>query len=308
MWCESSTPISPPKVLKKVRVRGVLVDFSAKSINSYYSLEHVPSEPFDRLHEHPDYPEVIRVLTNGRGEWKVISAGHAVHFKAKHLAFIPKVWHHFITSRLIPTTNVCEVTAKRALLNYAILQDIPFDVGQVIEDAILHNRDAKMNLGHPFLISGLCKRTGVPLDDNEAWLHPVKAISVKRDTPGVPRPEGVYDSDHEPSDEDELHEYQARYASWAIPRETLASPPPTHPHHHHSSLRRQLPPVLHPILRTRCSPLLSASMHSGTRPRSTESSSHRIWRLSVLICVLYWPIRPSFFSSSSPCRLRLHSS
>ena len=78
-------------VLKKVRVRGILVDFSAESINSFYSLDHVPSEPFDRLHEHPDYPEVIRVLTNGRGEWKVNSAGHAVHFKAKHLAFIPKV-------------------------------------------------------------------------------------------------------------------------------------------------------------------------------------------------------------------------
>ena len=153
-------------VLKKVRVRRVLVDFSAESINSYYSLDHVPSEPFDRLYEHPDYPEVIRVLTNGRGEWKINSEGHAVHFKAKHLAFIPKVWHHFITSRLVPTMNVCEVTVTRALLNYAIIQDIPFDVGQVIEDAILHNRDPKMNLGHPFLIFGLYKRAGVPLDDN----------------------------------------------------------------------------------------------------------------------------------------------
>ena len=97
-------------------------------------------------------------------------------------------------------------------------------------------------------------------------------------------------------------------APWAIPRETLASPRPTHRYHHHSSLRRHLPPVHHPILRTRCSHLLSASMHSGMRPRSTESSSHRIWRLSVLTCGLYWPIRPSFFSSSSPCRPRSHSS
>ena len=217
-------------VLKKVRVRGILVDFSAESINSFYSLDHVPSEPFDWLHEHPDYPEVIRVLTNGRGEWKVNSADHAIHFKAKHLAFIPKFWHHFITSRLIPTTNVCEVTAKRALLNYAILQDIPFDVGQVIEDAILHNRDAKMNLGHPFLIFGLCKRAGVPLDNNEAWLHPIKAISVKRDTPGVPRPEGPYDSGHEPSDEDELHEYQACYGFLGDPQgdigQSSSHPPP----------------------------------------------------------------------------------
>ena len=37
-------------VLKKVRVREVLVDFSAKSINQYYNLDPVPSEPFDRLH------------------------------------------------------------------------------------------------------------------------------------------------------------------------------------------------------------------------------------------------------------------
>ena len=127
---------------------------------------------------------------------------------------------------------MCEVTAKRALLNFAILQDIPFDVGQVIEDAILHNRDAKMNLGHPFPIFSLCKRVGVPLDENEAWLHPIKAISVKRDTPGVPRPEGVYDSGHEPSDDDELHDYQARYGSLGDPQGDISqssSHPPLPP-------------------------------------------------------------------------------
>ena len=112
-----------------------------------------------------------------------------MHFKAKHLAYIPKVWHHFITSLLIPMTNVCEVTAKRTLLNYAIIQDIPFYVDQVIDDAILYNKDVKMNLGHPFLIYDLCKQVGVPLEDNEAWIHPIKAIMVKKDKPGVPRPE-----------------------------------------------------------------------------------------------------------------------
>ena len=165
-------------VLKRVRVLNVLVDFSVKSINRYYNLEPVNLEAYDRLHEHPNYPEVLRMLTNGHGEWKLNSEGHTVHFKAKHLAYIPKVWHHFITSCLIPTTNVCEVTTKRALLNYAIIQDIPFDVGQVIEDAILYNKDAKMNLRHPFLIYGLCKQTGVPLEDNEAWILPIKAIIV----------------------------------------------------------------------------------------------------------------------------------
>ena len=84
------------------------------------------------------------------------------------------------------------MTTKRALLNYAIIQDIPFDVRQVIEDVILYKKkDAKMNLKHPFLIYGLCKKVGVPLEDNEAWIHPIKAIVVKKDKPGVPRPEEV---------------------------------------------------------------------------------------------------------------------
>ena len=61
-----------------------------------------------------------------------------------------------------------------------------------------------MNLGHPFLIHDLCKRAGEPLEDNEAWIYPIKAIMVKRDKPGVPRPEGLYDPGNEPSDEDEV--------------------------------------------------------------------------------------------------------
>ena len=95
---------------------------------------------------------------------------------------------------------------------------------------------------------------------------------------------------------------------WAIPRGTLSSPRPTHLHHHHSRPRWQLPPVPHPTSRTRCSHLLSALTHSGTRPRSTESSSHRIWRRFALMCVLCWPTRPLFFSSSSHSRLSLLSS
>ena len=89
---------------------------------------------------------------------------------------------------------------------------------------------------------------------------------------------------------------------WAIPRGMLGSPRPNHLHRHHRSPQRRLTPVLPPTSRTRCSPLLSALMPSGTRPRSTESSSHRTWRHSALICVRCWPTRPLFFSSSSPSR------
>ena len=75
-------------VLKKVQVRGVLVDFSAKSINTYYNLEPVNAEPYDRLYANPNYLEILRILTNGQGEWKLNNEGHVVHFKAKHSAYV----------------------------------------------------------------------------------------------------------------------------------------------------------------------------------------------------------------------------
>ena len=91
--------------------------------------------------------------------------------------------------------------------------------------------------------------------------------------------------------------------SRAIPRGILGSPRLTHLHHHHRSPRRQLTPVPPLTSRTRCSPLLSALMPSRTRPRSPESSSHRIWRRFALICVQCWPTRPLFLNSNSRFRL-----
>ena len=51
-------------ILKRVQVHRVLLDFSTKSINRYYNLELVNSEAYDRLYENPNYPEVLRMLTN----------------------------------------------------------------------------------------------------------------------------------------------------------------------------------------------------------------------------------------------------
>ena len=59
-----------------------------------------------------------------------------------------------------------------------------------------------MNLGHRFLIYGMCKNAGVPLEDKEAWIHPIKVIIVIKDRLDVPRSEAIYDSGHEPSDEE----------------------------------------------------------------------------------------------------------
>ena len=96
--------------------------------------------------------------------------------------------------------------------------------------------------------------------------------------------------------------------SLAIPRTILGSPLLTHHHHHHhSSPQRQPHPVPPLTWRTRCSPLLSALTHSGMRPRSTESSLHRIWRPFALTCVRFWPTMQLFSNSSSLSRPSLRS-
>ena len=93
----------------------------------------------------------------------------------------------------------------------------------------------------------------MPLDDNEAWLHPIKAIYVKRDKPGVPRPEGIYNSGHKPSDEDELPDYRARFGFLGDPQgdigQSSSHPPPPPPHQPPQAAPSSPPPNLEdPVL------------------------------------------------------------
>ena len=47
--------------------------------------------------------------------------------------------------------------------------------------------------------------------DNEAWIHPIKAIIVKKDKQSLPRLEEVYNSGNKPSNEDDLRSYYSRF-------------------------------------------------------------------------------------------------
>ena len=63
------------------------------------------------------------------------------------------------------------------------------------------------------------------------WIHPIKAIIVKKDKPGVPMPKEVYDSGNEPSDEDDLRDYQSRFGipvgdQGEVGQSSIQPPPP----------------------------------------------------------------------------------
>ena len=159
-----------------------------------------------------------------------------------------------------------------------------------------------MNLGHPFLIYGLCKQVGVPLDTMRRGYTPSRPYQLRGTNRAYHDLRGSTIPAMSPRTRTSFTTIRLVLDSWAIPRGTLGSPRLTHLHHHHRHPRRQLPPAPHPTSRTRCSPLLSALILSRTRPRSTESSSGGTWRRSALICIQCWPTRPLFFSSSSPSR------
>ena len=109
----------------------------------------------------------------------------------------------------------------------------------------------------------------MPLDDNEAWLHLIKTISVKRDKPGVPRPEGVYDSGHEPSDKDEFHDYQARFGLLGDPQGDIGQ----------SSSHQPPPPPQQPMEAARPSPDLEDPVLSLTERFDAfwdETQEHRV--------------------------------
>ena len=196
----------------KVWVRGKWVTFDSETINRFYNLPNVNDEDYQRLLERPNYAEIIISLIDGQAQWKTNSQDHAVNVNAKHLLYVPRVWHHFITSWILPSTNICEVTKERATLNYVILKHIQFNVGKIREEAIWYNRDKKMNLGHPFLISRLCKQVGVQSSNQEDLFHPIKVLQVKKRN-GAPKPQVNIDSDHESiSEVDEANEQATKPA------------------------------------------------------------------------------------------------
>ena len=200
--------------------------FDSETINRFYNQPNVNDEDYQRLLERPNYAEIIKSITDGQAQWKTNSKGHAVNFKAKHLLYVPRVWHHFITSRILPNINVCEVTKERATLNYSILKDIKFNVGKMIKEEIWYNKDGKMNLGQPFLIFQLCKEARVQSSNQEDLLHPIKAIQV-RNKKGDPKPQGIVDSYKEATSEKEEDDNEkAQEPIPSFPEESFSSKDP----------------------------------------------------------------------------------
>lgn len=95
-----------------------------------------------------------------------------INFPTSGLTGNCKAWHHFIIAKLVPSSNISEVTKGRALLNYAIQKGYSFDVG--IQNSILSILAGSVtsSLGDSSLIHDLCIQRGVTMRESNEVLHP----------------------------------------------------------------------------------------------------------------------------------------
>ncbi|XP_022845662.1 uncharacterized protein LOC111368573 isoform X1 [Olea europaea var. sylvestris] len=117
----------------KVFVWAFWIKFGSFSINRFYHTQDIPNDDYSRLRdEGVDLDEIIRTIARLGAEWKR-SASDVTHFPSFGLIPNCKIWHHFTSSKLIPSSNTSEVTKERALLNFVIQKGYSIDVGRVIQ-------------------------------------------------------------------------------------------------------------------------------------------------------------------------------
>ena len=138
-----------------VYVRGKWVDFSVAVINRVYNLVDDDRDAYRALFQDTYYQMIMRFLTRGRGVWKRHpSTFEVIAFQLKALKPIPKVWYNFICATLKPSLYLSTVTRDKTIMLYAIVQDIKFNVGNVIERRIIESTQGQCigALIHPSLI------------------------------------------------------------------------------------------------------------------------------------------------------------
>lgn len=101
-------------------------------------------------------------------------------FDEKYLTTVIALWYQFVSMLLMTVLHKNEVQKKMAVLLYAIKEDIPINVGKLIASQIqLSIHTSHIALFFPSIISELCAQASVLFRDDEEWLQPMRAISVK---------------------------------------------------------------------------------------------------------------------------------
>ncbi|PIN23755.1 hypothetical protein CDL12_03520 [Handroanthus impetiginosus] len=171
-------------------VRGKNVNFSARTIDSLFGTPSIdtPGEMQEFLEDHPPLDTICSLICRENPQWTLSRLNEPIHFPRTTLTFAADNWLRFISARLLSSSHTSEVTRERAVMIYAILTDVPFDIGRFLHRSILKSAMGGLTMGlyHPSLITELCARDELLPPDSmiRADCRPPR----QADAPVQPRP------------------------------------------------------------------------------------------------------------------------
>ncbi|PIN20991.1 hypothetical protein CDL12_06325 [Handroanthus impetiginosus] len=179
-------------------VRGKNVNFSARTINSLFGTPSIDTlgEMQEFLDDHPPLDTICDLICRENPQWTLSRLNEPIHFPRTTLTFAADNWLRFISARLLPSSHTSEVMRERVVMIYAILTDVPFDIGRFLHRSIIKSAmgGLTMSLYHPSLITELCARVGLERQPDDELLPPDSMIRADRrpfrqaEAPVQPRP------------------------------------------------------------------------------------------------------------------------
>ncbi|KAG5605289.1 hypothetical protein H5410_026781 [Solanum commersonii] len=137
-----------------VTVQGVEVSLTPSTINQILGTVDAPFDVLTGINISPPYQQIRHSLCG---------AHYHQSYPYAHINREARVWLKIVMNCLIPGLHFTEVMRDRVCLVYALMKDLPINIGAVLKSSM---RKARVHRGRRYtfggLITNLCKRAGVP--------------------------------------------------------------------------------------------------------------------------------------------------
>uniref|UniRef100_M1DIP7 Putative plant transposon protein domain-containing protein n=1 Tax=Solanum tuberosum TaxID=4113 RepID=M1DIP7_SOLTU len=130
-----------------VTVRGVEVSLTPSAINQILGTADAPSDVLTGININPPYQQIRHALCGEQSTAKWIRHGHRGYHQSYPYAHInreARVWLKIVMNCLIPGLHFTDVTRDRVCLVYALIKDLPINVGAVLKSSM---RKARVHRG-----------------------------------------------------------------------------------------------------------------------------------------------------------------
>nr|GMC97896.1 uncharacterized protein LOC109169324 [Ipomoea batatas] len=156
-------------------VRGVAVDFSSTAINAYYGMTNHGGYDYYHRDLRPgritqaDLDNIAHSFHQDAG-WNIRN-GVTAHMDYRLFFPLDRAIIDFIRAKLIPNSHRGNVKRDLVFLTYCIKEQRTIDIGRLISQSICEiaqtETKSRCFLGHPSLITKLCRLAGVPIMENQ---------------------------------------------------------------------------------------------------------------------------------------------